>query len=434
MQKYLVRIKLQLAKLSVLFALLLPMAAYASSQTAGGSSGRMKCCEMPSMMMDRASPRIAWQVNVHEPIYNIPRVSGGTAYFDTAQAAGFNVFAVRKGRVIWKYATDGAIGMPVTIGGVLTPAHRGPAQVFVASDVGNIHHMRAIDARNGRLVWDYTRDEPPECMCSNVTHFMKHLLFAETDGHSLYAFSPFANIPNHRIWAFQGDGAKLTAPVTVAGLVVFGSADHCVYGLDGRTGKVIWKATTGYTFEAQPAVWHGAVILGNTGGTVHALSAKTGQSLWSFSTNGPITTRAVVWKNNVYVASGPGDRGVYDISANNGNQIWYRQFSDYTPYAPILDDSVLVVASRDGNIVGLSPSSGKVLWKTALHGMPESQPIAWNSDVALKVNDHRITVVSAKSGRALWTYHSRSVLTPPVARGQRLYFGQSNGKLVAVKF
>ncbi len=402
-------IKFQLAVIFVLLSMILPTAAY-------------------------ASPHIVWKVNVHEPVYSVPRVSEGTAYFDSAQANGFNVFAARNGRVIWKYATGGAIQMPVTIGGVLYPAHRGPAQVFVASDVENIHHMRALNARNGRLVWDYTRNEPPQCMCSHVTHFMKHLLFAETDGHSLYAFSPFANIPNHRIWEFKGDGAKLTAPITVAGLVVFGSADHCVYGLSARTGKVIWKAATGYTFEAQPAVYHHVVIVGNTGGTVHAFSAMTGKSLWSFSTNGPITTRAVVWKNNVYVASGPGDRGVYDLSADDGKQIWYRQFSDYTSYAPILDHSVLVVASRDGNIVGLSPRSGKVLWKTALHGMPESQPISWNSDVALKVNDHRIIVVSAKSGQVLWTYRSRAVLTPPVVRGPRLYFGQSNGKLVVVGF
>ncbi|MDA8114674.1 MAG: outer membrane protein assembly factor BamB family protein [Acidithiobacillus sp.] len=366
---------------------------------------------------------IQWTADVHAPIYNIPRVADGTVYVSTAQAKGPNVFAVKEGKVLWRFATEGAIQMPVSLGG---------AQVFVASDVGDIHFMRAIDAKTGALIWDYTRHEPPECMCSHVTHYIQHLLFAETDGHSLYAFYPVGKIPDHRLWTFVGDGAKLTPPVLADSTVIFGSADHNVYGLVDNTGKIRWQQKTGYAFVAQPAVWEHTVILGNRGGTVHAYSTTTGKPLWNFTTNGPIDTAALIWHDWAFVASGAGGRGVYALSAKTGKQIWYTQMTDYTAYPPVMARQTLIVASRDGHLLGLAAKTGKVLWRSNLHGVPLSQPVLWQGVAVLKVNDHQVMAFNAQSGRPVWTYHSKDVVTSPVPEGDRVYVGTSGGAVVAI--
>jgi outer membrane protein assembly factor BamB len=369
------------------------------------------------------SAPVKWSAQIGEPIYNIPRVKSGTVYLDTAQTKGPNVFAVRDGKILWHFATGGLIMMPVRVGG---------DQVFVASDIGETHFMRALDGKTGALIWDYTRHEPPQCMCSHIMHYEQHLLLAQTDGHSLYAFRPVGNIPTKRLWEFTGDGAKLTAPLVINHRVIFGSADHKVYALTPRTGKVRWTAKTGYAFVAQPAAWKDTVILGNRGGTVHAYDVKTGKSLWNFTTNGPIATQAIIWKNRVFLASGAGDRGIDALSANTGKQAWHTQMADYTAYNPVLAKQTLIIASRDGNLLGLAAKTGKVLWRTELHGVPLSQPILWQGNAVVKVNDHKIMAVNTQSGRPVWTYQSKDVVTDPVAEGGSVYVGTSGGTVVAI--
>lgn len=214
--------------------------------------------------------RVQWSADVGHPIYNTPRVRGGVIYLDTIQPVGPNVFALKDGKIIWKFYTGGAIQMPVTLGG---------SQLFVASDVGSTHFMRALNIKTGKLIWYYYRCQPPECMCSHVTHYFHHLLFAQTDGHSLYALDPQSTVPARRWWKFVGDGAKLTAPVEVGKLVIFGSEDHCVYALKATSGKILWKRETGYGFVAQPAIAKGGiVIIGNRGGNIHAYATATGKN------------------------------------------------------------------------------------------------------------------------------------------------------------
>ncbi len=371
-----------------------------------------------------SSAPVLWSLDLPGPIYSIPKVSDGTVYLDTAQAHGPNVFAVKKGRILWRFAAGGAIPRAVTIGG---------EQVFVASDVGQTHFMRAINARTGALVWDYARREPPQCMCSHISHYAGNLLFAQTDGHSLYAFHPVGNMPDHRIWRFVGDGARLTVPAVSGDTVVFGSADHRVYGLAAGTGKILWKQSTGYSFVAGPVVWNGTAILGNRGGTVHAYSAVTGKPLWSFSTEGPIDAPALVWRNRVFVASGPGDRGIYALAAATGHLLWRARLGDYTRWAPVLDGTTLVIASRDGYLAGLSAQTGRVRWRTRLQGEPLSQPLLWQGKIVLKVNDHRIEAYDAAGGRPEWLYATRAVVTAPVAGEHHLYVGTSAGKLLSFR-
>ncbi len=379
---------------------------------------------VPGTALAGVSPApVEWTADLHQPIYSVPRVVGGTVYVDTAQSRGPNVFAIQKGRILWRYATGGAVAMPLTVGG---------EQVFAASDVGNTHYMRAINARTGRLVWDYRRQQPPQCMCSHITHYEQNLLFAETDGHSLYAFHPVGSMPDHRIWRFAGDGARLTAPAVAGNTVVFGSADHRAYGLAAATGKLVWQQETGYAFVAEPAVWKGLVILGNRGGTVHAYAAATGKPVWSFSTTGPVDVPAIVWRDRVFVASGPGDRGIYALSAKTGKQLWHAQMADYTPWAPVLDGHTLVVASRDGDLTGFSVRTGKARWRTRLHGEPMSQPVLWQQKIVLKIGDHRIGAYSASNGQPVWEYAARAVVTDPVAGKHHLYIGTSAGKLLSV--
>jgi len=362
---------------------------------------------MPLVSAAAAAPavHIKWAVNLGAPVYNTPRVHDGVVFVDSAQPNGPNVFAVRDGKILWRFATGGAIQMPLTVG---------RSQVFVASDIGTTHFMRALSTRTGMVIWDYTRSQPPQCMCSHVKHYMGKLLFAQTDGHSLYVFNPESNIPARRLWKFQGDGARLTAPVLAGDRVIFGSADHCVYGLNRQTGTLRWKQATGYAFVARPAISGDIAILGNRGGTVHAYNSTTGKPLWSFATNGPIDTASVIYHGMAFIASGAGDRGIYALNCTTGKQIWYLPMADYTDYSPVIVQNVLIVASRDGTASGIDPESGKILWSKNLHGVPFSEPVINGDAVVIKVDDHRLLNIAAETGEIVWAFHTSAVITGPV--------------------
>lgn len=146
----------------------------------------------PLSMVSSAAAAVPVQrsVNVHAPIYHPPRIVDGAIYFNMAQPKGIHVFAAKNGKTLWWFTTGGPVQTPVILGR--------RSQVWMAPDMGNVHHLWAIQVKTGKLIWDHIRHERPAYICSHLTHYERHLLFAQMDGHSLYAFYLIGNIPNHR--------------------------------------------------------------------------------------------------------------------------------------------------------------------------------------------------------------------------------------------
>ena len=370
------------------------------------------------------APKIAWSTALNVPVYMPPQAQDGSLFLTSMQPTGPNLFALagQTGKLLWSYATQGAIGIPPTVG---------KTQVFVASDIGNTHFLRAIDAKTGFLIWQYTRNQPPECMCSQASILSGGMLFAQSDGHSLYAFEPSGAAPSKRLWQFPGNGAPLTSPVVAEGLVVFGSGDHNVYALDAKTGAVKWTGTTGYVFTAAPAISDGVVVVGDQGGNIDGFDLKTGKSLWSFSA-GTIDVAAVIAGDSAYVVSE--DHSVYALNITNGQQVWQYSMDDYAEFSPLLAGNLVIAANRAGQLVALDAKTGKLAWQTNLDGTPFSQPEFWPAEnaVVLKIGDHAVGAFDVATGKALWLYNTPLVVTPPVVNGKNVDVVTSAGQVLAL--
>jgi outer membrane protein assembly factor BamB len=372
-----------------------------------------------------SAPQTVWSTALKVPVYNTPQTRDGQVYLTSTQSSGPNVFAIdgRTGKPLWSFPTQGSIAIPPTVG---------QSQVFVASDVGNTHFMRAIDAKTGQLIWKYTRDQPPECMCSYQSTLTGGLLFAQTDGHSLYAFAPSGSVPSQRLWSFDGDGSLLTKPIAADGVVVVGSTDRTLYGLDAKTGKTLWTGTTGYAFTADPVIAGGVVVIGDQGGNIDGFDVKTGKSLWSFGASGAIDDAAVTEGRIAYVVSE--DHNLYALDTTNGQAVWQHTMDDYAEHPPILVDHLVVVDNRAGQLVALDAAKGSLVWQTDLDGTPFSPPIAWADGraVVLKIGDHRIGAFDSGSGKPIWEYGSGAVVTLPIILGHHVNVATSAGEVVAL--
>lgn len=370
-------------------------------------------------------PRIMWSTQIKVPIYSMPQQFDGRIYLTSAQSDGPNVFALDggTGKILWSFGTRGSIAIPPTVEG---------AQLFVASDMGDTHFMRAINAENGALIWEYTRNQPPECMCSYKSTLAGGLLFAQTDGHSLYAFEPHGSAPSRRVWFFAGDGALLTKPVSAEGMVVVGSADRNVYGLDAKTGKTIWTRTTGYAFTADPVIVNSVVVIGDQGGNIDGFDVKSGKQLWSITAGGAIDEAAAVGRKTAFVLSE--DRNVYAIDVARGHLLWRYAMDDYAEHAPLVEDGLVIIGNRAGQLIGLDTAKGKAVWQTNLGGTPFSAPIAWNAGkaVVLKVGDHAIAAFDTASGKEKWRYQTDAVVTVPVVRGGDVELATNEGDVLAL--
>jgi outer membrane protein assembly factor BamB len=372
-----------------------------------------------------SAPKTVWVTALHVPVYTPPQAAGGTLFLTSLQPSGPNLFALdgRTGKPLWSYATQGAIAIPPTVG---------TAQVFVASDIGNTHYLRSIDARTGDLIWQYTRNQPPECMCSQASILSGGLLFAQSDGHSLYAFAPSGAAPSKRLWQFAGNGAPLTSPVVAGGLVVLGSGDHNVYALDAKTGAVRWTGTSGYVFTATPAIGNGVVVIGDQGGNIDGFALATGKPLWSVGA-GAIDVAAVIAGNTAYLVSE--DHSIYALNIASGQQVWAYGMDDYAAFSPILADGFVIAANRAGELVAVDAKTGKLAWQTGLNGTPFSQPEFWPARhaIVLKIGDHAVGAFDAATGKTLWLYTTPRVVTPPIINGENVDVITSAGSAFALK-
>ncbi len=78
-------------------------------------------------------------------------------------------------------------------------------------------------------------------------------------------------------------GGRLTQPVIAAGTVFVAARDRdTVYALDARDGTVRWTCTTGGQTDTPPTYHDGLLIFGSADGCVYALRAADGAPAWRF--------------------------------------------------------------------------------------------------------------------------------------------------------
>ncbi len=91
-------------------------------------------------------------------------------------------------------------------------------------------------------------------------------------------------------------GCRLTQPTIAAGKVFVAARDrHTVYALDAATGKELWAYTTGGQTDTPPTYHDGLLVFGSADGCVYALRASDGVLAWRFRA-APLDQRMMAWE------------------------------------------------------------------------------------------------------------------------------------------
>ncbi len=77
--------------------------------------------------------------------------------------------------------------------------------------------------------------------------------------------------------------AGTTQPTIAGGRLYIASVDeHTVYGMDGNSGKVLWRYSAGGRVDTPPTYYDGLVLFGARDGWVYCLESSRGELVWKF--------------------------------------------------------------------------------------------------------------------------------------------------------
>jgi outer membrane protein assembly factor BamB len=269
----------------------------------------------------------------------------------------------------------------------------------------------------------------------------------------------------HRVkWTFATGGRVVSSPVTLDGMIYFGSDDGYVYAVDAASGRQVWRRGTKGPVSATPAIDHGVLYIGSFDGKFYALDARTGAPKWKFSTAGERQFEAkgihgwqpkgqtipdpfdlylsspVVVNGTVYFGSGDGN--LYALDANSGEQRWKFATGDVVHASPAYADGVVYVGSWDSYFYAIDAASGKEEWR--FHGGEDplihnqvgfqSSPSVANGVVYTGCRDSNLYAIDAATGKEKWHFNNNGswvIVAPAVTQG-KVFFATSDSALYHV--
>jgi outer membrane protein assembly factor BamB len=291
---------------------------------------------------------------------------------------------------------------------------------FIANARGSV---RAIDMRNGHLVWRH--DVPHGKMASSPAVVGTTVLVHGMDGH-VWALSRF---DGHLLWHYTLGSPIESSPVVVHGLDLFGAWNGTVTALDLRTHRVRWRRRLGCKITSSAAPAGGTFFIGDYCGRLLALKVANGKLLWSRSVNGRIYGTPAVSGGRVFVPSSTG--GSLTAFSTRGAYLWRRSTGSYVYSSPAAAGGRVFFGSYNGVFYGLNARTGRTIWSHRTGG-PISGAAVYVAGVAYAGSfSHRILGVDARSGRIVLSFpHGEYV---PVSGGGSRLLLHGFSRLYAVK-
>jgi len=143
----------------------------------------------------------------------------------------------------------------------------------------------------------------------------------------------------------------------------------------------------------------------------------------------------VIGGDTIYAASADGL--VRALDTERGKTLWKADLDMALSGGVGLHEDALFVGNSEGFVVKLDAASGELIWSTQLRGEVLSPPQGNGRVVIAQTYDGRLQGLDYDSGEVLWTYDSNvPVLTirgtsAPILRGDRVYTGFANGRVLA---
>ncbi|QIL88608.1 PQQ-binding-like beta-propeller repeat protein [Microbulbifer harenosus] len=309
---------------------------------------------------------LAWQFEAPDMVIGKPVLDGDTIY----TSAGKHLFALDKsGHKRWQYDAGAAIAAAVALAG---------ERILLHADNG----VHALD-RHGRRLWFFAAQDA-EATTDGTSWGWGEGRFSRT--WAWYRSAPL--VVGERIFVGIGGGVQAlslsdgkplwrqetgvvhTDPVHHEGIVIVGSWDNHLYGLDAQSGDIAWQfvgrlpqgAMAGWDgwpgFNLTPQLHGGRVYVGSRGAYFYSIDARTGVEQWSSKyANSWIGSPATISGGTVYFGLSDG-LGVMGQDLNNGHLKFFAPTNHLVFAQPAIAGRELVVGTLAGELFAVDLETG----------------------------------------------------------------------------
>lgn len=269
---------------------------------------------------------------------------------------------------------------------------------------GSIGHVYAFDRNNGAVRWKYRTAGTP----SDVAR-IGPTVYAGDDPDELIALKL---VDGRLRWKFTTGTPNPecefpSSPVVAGQRVFYAGLDKVLYGLDGMSGRVLWKQNLGNRVTTKLTVVGRSIYLGTSANQLLRLSADDGRVEGDLAVPAPPEGRMLVDGNSLYVFLDDREsRAGYLIrtTLNLSNIQWAQKTTpDWASEWPRLWDGLLLAGNCRGQITAFRRSDGAPQWSDKLKGCLRSIGTDGN---------HRQIYVGAQEG-TVYAY------SPPSANSER---------------
>jgi outer membrane protein assembly factor BamB len=284
-------------------------------------------------------------------------------------AGTFYAFDKRTGKVRWSYN--------IHQDGNQTSFHGNPLitdqLIFIGTDkscaAGSIGHVYAFDRATGTVRWKYrTAGTPTDIARIGSTvyaaSFADELIALNlADGDLRWRFA--TGMPNP-------DCSLPPAPVVVGDRLFYTGLNGILYGLDGQTGKLLWKHNLGKRSTTKLSVVGNSLYIGNSANRIFRISTDDGHVQSELSVPASPTGRILADARALYIfLEDRESKGGYLISTDlNLSQIRWTHQADraWSSEWPRLWNGLLLAGSCRSELDAFRISDGALQWSDKLKG------------------------------------------------------------------
>jgi outer membrane protein assembly factor BamB len=340
---------------------------------------------------------------------------------------------------------------------VSTPAVESD-RVYVAAiqnrGASNSGAVYALDRETGRPVWQFDAAGSMQQTASTPCVAGGRLYVGEgMHANRVCKFYCLDVASGRRRWDFSTASHIESSPSVAGGRVYFGAGDDGAVCLDAATGARCWRFRPGLHVDASPALAGGRLYCGSGVSRVHratcvfCLDGRDGRVLWREPTDLPAWGPSVVDGGEAFFGLGNGrlDRSAEPpeqpagallcVEAASGKERWRFATGDAVFGRPCVDPGHVYFGARDGFCYCLD-RDGRLCWKEDMGSPVATGPALAGDRLYVVASRGRVACLDAGTGRARWSFdvaaHSRTaaqlysspvVVAEQAGEHRRVYFG-----------
>jgi len=332
--------------------------------------------------------------------------------------------------------------------------------VFSFGNESDMDKVMALDAKTGKVVWDFTYDCPldPRQFTGGTAGSPTYddgMLYTLSHKGDLYAFNAKdGKVAWKKNLVDDLDGTRprwgyAQSPVVVGDklIVIPGGKGAGVVALDKKSGDKKWAKGSDEAGYATPLVYDGGKKLAvfNAAGLV-GMDPSDGTELYSekWKTDYDVNAATpIVEDGKIFISSGYGTgSGLFDISGSGAKKVWENKDFQTQMTNAVLLDGVLygfsmrhVAKPKERSFRAVDFKTGEVLWETTDPNM--GALIVVDGKLVIQADGGELIIAEPNRDefKEITRYQllgGKNWVTPAVADGV-LYLRNNAGKVVAVK-